>query len=82
MAETEAVVKKIDLENRSVVVQTEDDRELTLLIDEHTDITVMELETAGDEDGTLEDIQEGYLVSIEFTEGDDGCACHTLASIS
>ena len=82
MAETEAVVKKIDLENRSVVVQTEDDRELTLLIDEHTDITVMELETAGDEDGTLEDIEEGYLVSIEFTEGDDGCACHTLASIS
>ncbi len=82
MAEAEAVVKKVDLENRSVVVQTEDDRELTLLIDEHTDITVMELETAGDEDGTLEDIQEGYLVSIEFTEGDGGCACHTLASIS
>ncbi len=82
MAETEAVVKKVDLENRSVVVQTDDDRELTLLIDDHTDITVMELETAGDEDGTLEDIQEGYLVSIEFTEGDAGCACHTLASIS
>lgn len=82
MAETEAVVKKVDLKNRSVVVQTEDDRELTLLIDDNTDITVMELETAGDEDGTLEDIHEGYLVSIEYTEGDTGCACHTLESIS
>lgn len=77
-----AVVKQVDPKAGSLVVETEDGKEFTLNVDEHTEITVMELETAGDEDGTLEDIGVGYLVSVEFTEGDDGCACHTLESIS
>lgn len=78
----EAVVKKLDRANSSLIVQTEDGREVDLRVDEHTEITVMEVETAGDEDGTLDDIEEGFIVSVEFTEGDDGCACHTLFSIS
>ncbi len=78
----EAVVKKLDRANGRLIVQTEDGQEVDLRVDEHTDITVMELETAGDEDGTLDDIEEGYIVTVEYTEGEDGCACHTLASIS
>lgn len=78
----EAVVKRVDRANGRLVVQTEDGREVTLQVDEHTDISVMELETAGDIDGTLDDIEEGYLVSVEFTEGENGCACHSLACIS
>ena len=78
----EAVVKTLDRANGRVIVQTEDGQEIDLRVDEHTEITVMELETAGDEDGTLEDIEEGFIVTVEYTEGDDGCACHTLSSIS
>ena len=77
-----AVVKQVDPKAGSLVVETEDGREVTLLIDENTDISIQELETAGDIDGTLEDIDVGYLVSVEFSEGDEGCACHTLESIS
>ena len=78
----EAVVKKLDRASGSLIVQTEAGREIDLRVDEHTDISVMELETAGDEDGTLDDIEEGFIVTVEFTEGEDGCACHTLTSIS
>ncbi|MEE9255910.1 MAG: hypothetical protein V3V56_01935 [bacterium] len=78
----EAVVKQVDSKAGSLVVETEDGREVTLLVDENTDISVMELETAGDIDGTLDDIEEGYLVAVEFSEGDSGCKCHTLSSIS
>lgn len=78
----DAVVKEIDREAGKVLVETDDGKEISLTVDEHTDITIMELETAGDEDGTLADIHEGYLVSLEFTETEDGCKCHTLASIS
>ncbi len=78
----EAVVKTIDLKGRSLLVETEDGKEVTLLVNDDTDISVMELETAGDIDGTLEDIEEGFIVAVEFTEGDSGCYCHTLSSIS
>ena len=78
----EAVVKTIDLKGRSLLVETEDGKEVTLLVNDDTDISVMELETAGDIDGTLEDIEEGYIVAVEFTEGDSGCHCHTFSSIS
>lgn len=78
----EAVIKKIDREAGKVLVETEDGKELSLSVDEHTDISVMELETAGEADGTLADFEEGFLVNLEFTEGDEGCKCHTLSSIS
>ena len=78
----EAVVKSIDLKERSLVVRTEDGKEISLLVGNDTDISVMELETAGDEDGTLADLEAGFVVEVEYTEGDGGCHCHTLISIS
>ncbi|HBK81069.1 MAG TPA: hypothetical protein DDZ83_15610 [Nitrospinae bacterium] len=78
----EAVVKSIDLKESSLVVQTEDGKEISLLVGNDTDISVMELETAGDEDGTLADLEAGFVVEVEYTEGDGGCHCHTLISIS
>ena len=78
----EAVVKSIDLKESSLVVRTEDGKEISLLVGNDTDISVMELETAGDEDGTLADLEAGFVVEVEDTGGDGGCHCHTLISIS
>ncbi|MFQ5693304.1 MAG: hypothetical protein ACE5IM_09715 [Nitrospinota bacterium] len=55
---------------------------MTLHIHDDTNIEVMEWETAGDEPGSLEDLQEGYMVEVEYTEAESGCACHSLVSIS
>ena len=78
----EAQIKRVDLARRTVEVKTVDGRELSLRIGDDTDIEVMEWETAGEEPGTLEDIHEGYLVEVEFTEGEGGYACHSLVCIS
>lgn len=78
----EGFVKQVDRANGRLTVHLDDGREISLSVDEHTDISVMELETAGDIDGTLDDIEEGYLVAVDFTEGEDGCKCHTLSCIS
>jgi hypothetical protein len=78
----EAVVKTIDLEKGSLVVQTEDGKEISLHVHEDTDISVMELETAGEEDATLAEIEAGFIVEVEYTEGENGCHCHAVTSIS
>ncbi len=78
----EAQVKQVDRANRKLTVQLEDGREVTLSVDEHTDISVMEVATAGDISGTLDDIEVGYLVSLDFTENESGCLCRTLTCIS
>jgi hypothetical protein len=78
----EAQVKHVDREKKTLLVKTEDGREITLQIDEHTSIEVMEPATAGRMDGTLEDIGVGYFVNFEFSEGAGGCKCHSLECIS
>ncbi|MFQ5912062.1 MAG: hypothetical protein ACE5JS_02660 [Nitrospinota bacterium] len=78
----EAQIKQVDRFRRTVMVKTADGRELSLRIGDDTDIEVMEWETAGNEPGSLEDLHEGYLVDVDFTEADSGCACHSLVCIS
>lgn len=80
----EAQIKKIDLDRRTVIVTTHDDREMTLTFPEGANIEVTEPTTMGTMGGDLEDLKEGYFVEIELgAEGADGrCACASLVSIS
>ena len=78
----EAQIKQVDRIRRTVLVTTTDGKELSLRIGDDTNIEIMELETAGEEPGSLEDLQEGYMVEVEYSEADSGSACHSLVCIS
>lgn len=78
----DGVVKQIDKAAGKLVVELEGGREVTLTVNEETPIAVMELETAGEAVGTIDDIGVGYLVSLDITEAEGGCTCHGLSCIS
>ena len=80
----EAQIKKIDLESRTVTVVTPDNQQLTLTFPEGANIEVAEPETMGTMGGDLEDLQEGYWVSVDLGThaGDGKCSCSSLVCIS
>ncbi|MFQ5881872.1 MAG: hypothetical protein ACE5I9_05300 [Candidatus Methylomirabilales bacterium] len=79
----EGTVRKLDRVNRMAVIETSDGKEVTLRFPEDLAIEVAEEETMGTIAGTLEDLQEGYLVEFEHAELEDGsCTCDSLTCIS
>ena len=80
----EAQIKKIDLAQRTVIVTTQDNQELTLTFPKGANIEVTEPSTMGTMGGDLEDLMEGYFVEVELgAHGSDGkCACASLVCIS
>jgi hypothetical protein len=77
-------IRKLDLEGRTVVVVTEDGRELTAHVPAHARIEVSEPNTMGLIGGTLADLDVGYHVQMDVHEAheDQPCTCMTLVSIS
>ncbi|MFQ5839672.1 MAG: hypothetical protein ACE5HK_03010 [Candidatus Methylomirabilales bacterium] len=79
----EATVKKVDLASRAVEVTTTEGRDLTLKLDEDSTIEVAEEETMGTIEGSLEDLQVGFIVEVELEEHADGmCSCSNLSCVS
>ncbi|MBI3126417.1 MAG: hypothetical protein HYZ11_02295 [Candidatus Tectomicrobia bacterium] len=78
----EAQVKQVDRANKVLVVQTADGKEISMHVGEHANVEVLEPATAGLISGTLDDIEVGYLVNLEYTEGAGGCSCSSLECIS
>jgi hypothetical protein len=77
-------IRKLDLAGRTLVVLTDDGRELTAHVPENAVIEVSEPNTMGTMGGKLEDFEEGYLVQLDVHEAHDDhpCTCMTLVSIS
>jgi len=80
----EAQIKKIDLEQRTVTIKTQDNRELTLTFPQGANIEVTEPTTMGTMGGDLADLREGYFVEVDLAaHGADGkCSCTSLVCIS
>lgn len=79
----DAQIRRIDVPGRTVVVTTEDGRELTLQFHEGSNIEVYEPATTGTMGGTLEDLREGYWVRVAFDQHDGGpCHCSSLVCVS
>ena len=80
----EAQIKKIDLARRTVVINSQDNQEITLTFPTGANIEVREPTTMGTMGGTLEDLREGYFVEVELgAHGAEGlCACASLVCVS
>ncbi|HEX9843451.1 MAG TPA: hypothetical protein VGC20_11910 [bacterium] len=80
----EGKIRRLDLVERTLVVETVDGRELTATVPERANIEVSEPNTMGTMPGTLEDLDVGYLVQMDVHETHDGhpCTCLSLVSIS
>ncbi len=80
----EARIKKVDLERRTAIVTTEDNREIALTFPEGMNIEVREPTTMGTMGGTLEDLREGYFVEVEIEahDAEGKCACASLICVS
>lgn len=80
----EARIKKIDLAQRTVTINTQDHQELTLTFPEGANIEVAEPATMGTTGGELEDLREGYFVEVELGAHDSTgrCSCASLVCIS
>lgn len=79
----DAQIRKIDVPARTVVVATEDGREVTLHFHDDTNIEVHEPTTMGTMGGTLADLREGYWVQVAFDERAGGlCHCSSLVCVS
>lgn len=80
----EAQIKKIDLANRTVVINTHDHREITLTFPMGANIEVHEPVTMGTMGGDLADLREGYFVEVELGahDAEGACACTSLLCIS
>ena len=80
----EGRIKKIDVAQRTAVITTEENQELTLTFPDGANIEVIEPATMGTMGGELEDLKEGYLVEVEVgAQGADGrCVCTSLVSVS
>jgi hypothetical protein len=83
MCLNEGTVKKLDRAKRTAVIETSDGKEVTLRFPEDLSIEVAEEETMGTQEGSLEDVHEGYLVEFEHTVLEDGSGvCSSLSCIS
>jgi hypothetical protein len=80
----EAQIKKIDLEQRTVTIKTQDNRELTLTFPQGANIEVTEPTTMGTMGGDLQDLKEGYFVEVDLAahDADGKCSCTSLVCIS
>lgn len=80
----EARIKKIDLASRTVVIDTNDQGELTLSFPPGANIEVHEPATMGTMGGDLTDLREGYFVQVELgaRDGQGACACASLVCVS
>lgn len=80
----QAQIKKIDLVLRTVTVVTQSDQELTLTFPHGANIEVAEPSTMGTMGGDLEDLQEGYFVTVDLGahDGQGACSCASLICIS
>lgn len=80
----EAQIKKIDLAQRTVIIATQENQELTLTFPKGANIEVHEPATMGTMGGELDDLQEGYFVQVELgAHGADGkCMCTSLVCVS
>ncbi|MFQ5830282.1 MAG: hypothetical protein ACE5JD_14160 [Candidatus Methylomirabilia bacterium] len=79
----EGTIKKLDLSSRSAVVELSDGKELSVKFPERVNIEVAEPETMGTMGGSLEDLQEGFLVELELEHHSDGsCSCASLVCVS
>jgi hypothetical protein len=80
----EARIKKVDLERRTAIVTTEDNREIALTFPEGMNIEVREPTTMGTMGGTLEDLREGYFVEVELGahDAEGKCACASMICVS
>lgn len=84
VAVIEARVKLINLTERTAIVTTQDNRDITLTFAEGANIEVREPTTMGTMGGTLEDLHEGYFVEVELglDHADGKCACASLICVS
>ncbi len=80
----EGKIRKLDLAERTLVVETLNGRQVTAIVPEHANIEVSEPNTMGTMGGTLADLGVGYLVKLEVHEGqaDQPCTCFKVLSIS
>ena len=80
----EARIKKVDLERRTAIVSTEDNREIVITFPQGMNIEVREPTTMGTMGGTLEDLREGYFVEVELGvhDSEGKCACASLICVS
>ena len=80
----EGKIRSLDLEARTVEVETRDGRRLTASVPEHATVEVCEHETMGTMGGSLEDLEVGYLVELDVHDVHEGhpCECLRLVSVS
>ncbi|TAJ88933.1 hypothetical protein EPO44_15215 [bacterium] len=80
----EGQIKKIDLAQRTVMITTQDNQELTLTFPEGANIEVTEPTTMGTMGGDLEDLKEGYFVEVQLGahDSDGKCSCASLICVS
>jgi len=79
----DARIRTIDLPRQTLIVSTEDGREVTLAVREDSNIEILEPATLGMMRGALSDLQEGYWVRVAFDEDAGGpCHCSSLVCVS
>jgi hypothetical protein len=77
-------ISKLNLAERTLVVLTDDGREITAKVPHSASIEVSEPEAMGTMGGSLEDLEEGFLVELDVHEvrDDHPCTCISVVSIS
>ena len=80
----EGKIRKLDVAERLLVVETHDGRQVTAKVPEHANIEVSEPNTMGTMGGTLEDLDVGYLVQLDVHDATDDhpCTCFKILSVS
>ena len=76
-------IRSVDPTKHLAVIALEDGREVAVTFPEHANIEVVEPCTLGTMGGTLEDLKVGYWVEASLDEqGEHGCSCRSLVSLS
>lgn len=80
----EGKIRRLDLAERTVVVATNDGREVVAKVPEGVLIEISEPETMGTMGGELEDLEVGYLVEMDVRdhEAPGACTCTSLVCVS
>ncbi|MFQ5898176.1 MAG: hypothetical protein ACE5JN_08010 [Candidatus Methylomirabilia bacterium] len=79
----EGTIKKLDLASRSAVVGLSDGKELSVKFPERVSVEVAEPETMGEMGGSLEDLQEGFIVELDLEHRSDGSwSCASVVCVS
>lgn len=80
----EGRIKKVDVAQRTAVITTEDNQEISISFPEEADIEVAEEETMGTQGGELADLQVGYYVEVEVAaqDADGRWSCDSLVCVS